>query len=113
MNRKWHWDQGRLTYFQFENLKAIAHSLSKLDGVVINQKVTDPLRWELTTKTGMPFAPDSYRVWRNYKRVFECSYLATNINDKLYISDFCRKIISDIDNTIDVDEYLALFIPRF
>ncbi|XHR94143.1 hypothetical protein ACFJIV_28235 [Mucilaginibacter sp. UC70_90] len=113
MGQKWRWDQGRLTYFQFENLKEIAYCLSLLDGITINQKLIDPLRVNLMTATGLPFAPDSYRVWRNYKRVFECSYLASNINEKLYISDFCKKIVSDTNDTVDVDEYLSLFLPRF
>jgi len=113
MSQKWRWDQGRLTYFQFENLRLIAHALSKLDGIIINQKNIDPLREALTTSTNLPFAPNSYRVWRNYKRVFECSYLASNVNDRLYISDFCKKITSDFDNSVDADEYLSHFIPRF
>jgi hypothetical protein len=110
MENRWRWDQGRLGYFQFENLKSIAHCLIKLEGVKINQKEFDPLRTELEAYTGLPFAPKSYRVWRNYKRVFECSFLATSINDNLYITDFCKKIV---DEEIDVDEFISLFIPRF
>jgi hypothetical protein len=113
MATKWRWDQGRLSYFQFENLKAIAHCLIRLDGIVINQKDIDPLRAELESWTGLPFAPKSYRVWRNYKRVFECSFLATNINDRLYVTAFCKRIASDDTKKIDVDEFLSLFIPRF
>lgn len=110
MPQKWRWDQGRLTYFQYENLKSIAHTLRRLEGVEINQKDVDPLRSELESFTGLPFAPSTYRVWRNYKRLFECSFLGTNLNDRLYVTDFCKKIV---DDTIDVDEYLSLFIPRF
>lgn len=110
---KWHWDQGRLSYFQYENLKAIAHCLVHLEGVVINQKDIDPLRAALESWTGLPFAPKSYRIWRNYKRVFECSFLATNINDRLYVTDFCKRVASDNTGKIDVDEFLSLFIPRF
>lgn len=61
--------------------------------------------------TGLPFAPSDYKVWRNYKRVFECALLATNIENRLYVSDFGRLLASD--NTIGVDEYLSLFFPRF
>jgi hypothetical protein len=91
MPQKWRWDQGRLTYFQYENLKSIAHTLIRLEGVEINQKDVDPLRSELESFTGLPFAPSTYRVWRNYKRVFECSFLGTNLNDRLYVTDFCKK----------------------
>lgn len=113
MITKWHWDQGRLNYFQFENLKAIAHCLKDLEGIVINQKGVDPLRAELERYTGLPFAPNTYRVWRNYKRVFECSFLATSINDRLYITDFCKRVTENETKKIDVDEFLSLFIPRF
>jgi hypothetical protein len=113
MAMKWRWDQGRLSYFQFENLKAIAHCLQRLEGIVINQKDVDPLREELEKFTGLPFAPQHYRVWRNYKRVFECSFLATNIHDRLYVTDFCKRIATDGEQKIDVDEFLSLFIPRF
>jgi len=113
MATKWHWDQGRLSHFQFENLKAIAHCLTKLEGIVINQKDIDPLRAELENYTGLPFAPKSYRVWRNYKRVFECSFLATTINSQLYVTDFCKKVAASGTKKIDVDEFLSLFIPRF
>jgi hypothetical protein len=110
MGTKWHWDQGRLVYFQFENLKAIAHCLKRLENISINQKNFDPLRGELESWTGLPFAPQSYTVWRNYKRVFECSFLATNIDNRLTVTDFCDRIVND---GIDVDEFLSLFIPRF
>ena len=110
---KWRWDQGRLSYFQYENLKAIAHCLIRLNGVVINQKGIDPLREELESWTGLPFAPKTYRIWRNYKRVFECSFLAISINNRLYVTDFCKRIVAENINEIDVDEFLSLFIPRF
>lgn len=111
---KWRWDQGRLNYFQYENLKAIAYCLTELDGVKINERDVDPLRAKLEEYTVLPFSPNSYRVWRNYKRVFECSFLATNINDHLYITDFCKKIAPPTGTEgINVDEFLSLFIPRF
>ena len=110
METKWHWEQGRLSYFQFENLKAIAHCLKRLENIPINQKNFDPLRNELENWTGLPFAPKSYTVWRNYKRVFECSFLVTSINNRLIITDFCNKIVND---GIDVDEFLTLLISRF
>jgi len=113
MTLKWRWDQGRLSYFQFENLKAIAHCLVRIEGIVINQKDIDPLRAEFEKWTSLPFLPKSYRIWRNYKRVFECSFLATNINDRLYITDFCKRIVADDGKKIDVDDFLLLFIPRF
>lgn len=74
---------------------------------------TDILRTGLEQNTGLPFAPSNYTVWRNYKRVFECSFLATRIDGKLQITDFCSEICK-VDSSIkDVDDYLTLYIPRF
>ena len=109
--QKWRWDQGRLTYFQFGNLKAIAKCLAELEGAELD--LGDPLRTGLENTTGLPFAPQAYKVWRNYKRVFECSFLATGINNKLYATDFCKRLVSEDGGGMDVDEFLSLFIPRF
>lgn len=62
---RWRWDQGRLSYFQYDNLVKIAKVLLDLQGVQINQKGFDPLRKPLEDYTGLPFAPNHYRVWRN------------------------------------------------
>lgn len=109
----WRWDQGRLDYFQFENIRTIARCLINLDGVELNQDDIDPLRPELERQTGLPFAPITYKIWRNYKRVFECAFLATNINGRLCITDFCRRIASSDDEAMNCDEFFSLFIPRF
>ncbi len=110
--QKWRWDQGRLTYFQFENIKSIAHCLVGLGGVELNLE-GDPLRNNLESAVGLPFAPRTYKVWRNYKRVFECAFLATNVDGKLYVTDFCKRLVSEDKGEMDVDEFLSLFIPRF
>lgn len=107
----WRWDQGRLEYFLFDNLQAIASCLSGLDGIELNPKDIDPLRPVLESDTGLQFSPSHYRVWRNYARVFGCSLLATRAGKHLLVSDICRKIA---DGTIrDVDEYLTLLVQRF
>lgn len=109
----WRWDQGRLAYFQFDNLRLIAESLCQLEGVILSQGNIDPIRQELVIWTGLPFAPNTYKVWRNYKRVFECSLLATNYQGRLFVSDIAKKISLASTESIDVDDYMALFIPRF
>jgi len=111
MSKIWRWDQGRLNYFQYSNLQRIAQTIVKLDGIEINVKDLDPLRYVLENRTSLPFSPQSYKVWRNYKRVFECSMLATNINNSLYISDICKKVATDIE--FGVDDYLSFLISNF
>jgi len=82
----WRWDQGRLLYFQFDVLKSIASVLVKFDGVNIAE-CEDVFRKTLTDETGMPFAPAHYTVLRNYKRVFECAFLATVSERHILVSD--------------------------
>ncbi|MCU4164191.1 HNH endonuclease [Carboxylicivirga caseinilyticus] len=108
----WRWDQGRLLYFQFDVLKNMAEVLSELSGTSMLAG-TDILRNALEDKTNLPFAPSNYTVWRNYKRVFECSFLATKIDGKLQATDFCLEICRQDGSINDVDDYFSLYIPRF
>lgn len=66
----WSWDQGRLDYFQFDNLKKIAKF-----ALVNDLRLTD--RRTLVAATGLPFLPDNdlYPPWRNYSRVFGLSLI--------------------------------------
>lgn len=111
MPRIWRWDQGRLSYFNYDNLRHISQVLVDIEGIEINVPGFDPLRLPLEIGTGMPFSPASYKVWRNYKRVFECALLASNLDNRLYVSDICKKVATEKE--VDVDEYLSLVIPRF
>ena len=108
----WRWDQGRLLYFQFDVLKGIATVLVKFDGAKITE--CEPVfRSTLMTAVGMPFAPDHYSVLRNYKRVFECAFLATVSDKKLIVSDFCRELAKEDGEFNNVDDFLLSYINRF
>jgi hypothetical protein len=107
----WRWDQGRLEYFMFDNMRAIAKSLNSLDGINISQKGVDPLRPVLTTDTGLPFSPNNYTVWRNYARVFGCSLLATRAGNNLIVTDLCKRIADD--SIREPDEYLTSLVQNF
>ncbi len=87
--QKWRWDQGRLIYFRFENLKAIAQCLVELEGISLHTPDIDPLRDELEANTGLPFLPSNYKIWRNYARIFACALLATRINGRLVVKLLC------------------------
>ncbi|MDL2259181.1 HNH endonuclease [Eubacteriales bacterium OttesenSCG-928-K08] len=108
----WRWDQGRLLYFQFDVLKSIASVLVKFDGVKISD-CEDLFRETLTKETGMPFAPAHYTVLRNYKRVFECAFLATVADRKLIVTDFCRELAKEDGAFSNVDDYMLSYINRF
>lgn len=111
MGTTWRWDQGRLEYFMFENLREIAKSLVGLNGMEINPQGFDPLRPVLEHDTGLSFSPKDYRVWRNYGRVFGCALLATKADNRLFVSEICIRLAGGIIR--DVDEYLALLVERF
>jgi hypothetical protein len=108
----WRWDQGRLLYFQFDVLRSIASVLVKFDGVKIAD-CESIFRSELMSNTGMPFAPNYYTVLRNYKRVFECAFLATVSNNHLIVSDFCRELAKQDGDFDNVDDFLLSCINRF
>ncbi|MDI9333859.1 MAG: hypothetical protein QM533_05740 [Cytophagales bacterium] len=109
--KKWRWDQGRLDYFQFDEIKNIANALVSLNGRPI-PRVNEPdtLRFILSQFSERPFAPENYRVWRNYKRVFGCQLLATEIDNQLICTDLCKEIAIE---KITSDEYFLVLAQRF
>lgn len=108
---RWRWDQGRLVYFRFDNIVRIARVLTGLDGVPLNTR-EDLLRQPLEQGTGLPFAPSHYKVWRNYARVFACSMLATQVDQKLVVTDLCRKLAEE-PTALTADQYLNFVFSRF
>ena len=89
----------------------IARVLSRLDGVALNMR-GDPLREFLRAGTGLPFAPTSYTVWRNYARVFQCAMLATRVDNKLVTTDLCRQLADEKD-PLTPDQYFNFVFARF
>jgi len=110
MSVRWRWDQGRLTYFRFENLKKISNCLVSLEGIEVGDA---SLRQSLLTQTYLPFAPKNYTVWRNYARVFACALVATQLEGRLRVTDIGRRLGAADSSAIDIDEYLSFWIPRF
>ncbi len=66
----WHWDQGRLKYFQFDALRQMSVFAVSNDFKIAQQT-------ELLAATGLPFAPHDYTPWRNYSRVLKLSLLVS------------------------------------
>jgi len=110
---RWRWDQGRVSYFQFDNIKLLSTILSQVDGIALNERGIDPLREILEEATDLPFLPRDYRVWRNYARVFGCSLLASSIANHLRVTELCRKLSLSSQDVLSVDDYLAFLAPRF
>lgn len=108
---KWRWDQGRLDYFQFQEIKNISRALVSLEGLrlpVGNE--ADFLRTTLAKFTKLPFLPDRYKVWRNYKRVFGCQMLVTEIDEKLVCTELCKGLATD---QIEADDYFFHIVTNF
>ena len=94
----WNWDQGRLDYFQFDNLKKIARFALGHD-----LRLTD--RKTLVAATGLPFLPDndSYPPWRNYSRVFRLSMICAEKGSGSAATPLAVLLASD--GGITTDEY--------
>lgn len=103
---KWRWDQGRLDYFKFDAIKRIATCLWELDGTPIEAKGVDLLRDPLMAATGLPFAPEDYKVWRNYGRVFGVELLATRAGNLLVCTELCRELANE-SSDLSADDYFA------
>jgi hypothetical protein len=88
---QWRWDQGRLDYFRFDMIKRIAGALCSMENADLRAQ-PDPLRSHLVSTTNLPFAPEHYKVWRNYKRVFGCCLLATDIDGRMICTELCHRI---------------------
>jgi hypothetical protein len=109
----WRFDQGRLDYFQVDEIKRIACALAEMDGMGKPGKGDpDTIRAILSKYSTLQFKPADYYVWRNYGRVFECMMLATVIKGHILVTDLCRKIASSPDD-MDSDDYLAHFARNF
>lgn len=111
---EWRFDQGRLDYFRFDEVKKIAKGL-----YAINQqqrpsaKDIDIVRISLSHETNLPFAPNNsqYPIWRNYGRVFKCLLLATEHNGLICTTDLCSDLVHN--DEISCDDYLLHFATHF
>lgn len=66
----WHWDQGRLQYFEFNTLRRTA-------AFVVARDFRQATQGELQAAIGMDFAPANYKPWRNYSRVLKLCLLVS------------------------------------
>jgi hypothetical protein len=109
----WRFDQGRLNYFQVDEIKRIACALAEMQGM--QKPIRDDedfVRIKLKEFSELAFLPENYFVWRNYGRVFECMMLATSIDGKICATELCKKIADDPEE-MDPDDYLAHFTKNF
>jgi len=108
----WRFDQGRLDYFQFDEIKRMAVALADIDGIPKPTVNSDVLRHALAAHSARPFAPNTYTVWRNYKRVFGCALLAAEVAGKIVCTDVCKQLANQPED-VDADDYLGHFVTHF
>ena len=108
----WRFDQGRLDYFQFDEIKRIARALEEINGIPKPTVDDDILRQVLSNFSPRPFAPANYTVWRNYKRVFGCLLLATEMAGRIVCTDLCKTLANNPDE-IDIDDYMGHLATHF
>ena len=108
---RWRWDQGRLDYFRFDAIREIATTQCGLENVKL-QTTPDPLRGPLQNDTGLPFAPQDYTVWRNYKRVFGCCLLAIDVDKKVICTEVCHQLAGR-GAELSADAYFSHFAKAF
>lgn len=102
----WKWDQGRMAYSRVENVYALASTLSKLDGVSLDE---DPerIKESLIAGTGLPFAAGPNKAWRNYARTIRALGLASEIQGKIRITEVCKRLASNGEEKLTPNDYLT------
>ena len=100
----WHWDQGRLEYFQFDALRQIASYVVYNDFKHADRNI-------LSAETGLIFAPLNYTPWRNYSRVLKLMLLVSEENDVAKPTPVAF-LLSNA-GAVTCDEYLHFLLCAF
>ena len=96
----WGWEQGRLEYFQFDEMRKIAKFGTRAN---LRQASRD----ELASAVGLPFLPNdpAYPPWRNYARLFQIAMIAVPAGRNLAVMTELGTILAD-EGKVTSDEYL-------
>lgn len=98
----WRWDQGRLAYFQFDALRAIAAFAEENDFGKADRTTVE-------VATGLPFlAPKNYLPWRNYSRALKLALLMSV--DKRVVRPTPVSSILSKPGAVTCDEYLHFLV---
>lgn len=97
----WNWDQGRLHYFQFDELRTVSR-------FAVNYDLRNTPAQFIRSETGLHFPPTDYTPWRNYARVFRLCLLASEIDRVAVPTDVARILASD--GAVTCDEYVHFIV---
>ncbi len=67
----WHWDQGRLEYFEFDVLR-------RMSQFCLNNDFAAASRGALHAAVGLSFDAGPNAPWRNYARIFKSMFIVSN-----------------------------------
>lgn len=101
----WRWDQGGLSYFQFDSLKAMARLALAHDWKTLEKPIAVP-------ETGLPFLPDKpgyEKPWRNYSRTLKRGMIVYDDGTRAVPTPLAELLAGD--GLVTADEYFH-FIAR-
>ena len=99
----WHWEQGRLAYFQHDALRAIARLAVSGDLRQTNREV-------FRSETGLEFPPHdaSYAPWRNYSRIFKLCLVVSEVDGQAMPTDIAKILAQP--GMVTCDEYIHFLV---
>lgn len=102
----WRFDQGRIEYFQFDELRKIAK-------FAVANDLRSASRGPLVSATGLPFLPAdaAYPPWRNYSRVFRTAMLVAKIGGVASPTRVAQLLAQD--GVVTSDDYFHFFAQAF
>jgi hypothetical protein len=100
----WHWDQGRLAYFQFDALRQIAAFVQAHDFKQASRRT-------LQAAIGLPFLPADYTPWRNYSRILKLSLLVSEVNNRAQATPAAAILAQP--GAVTSDEYFHFIVRAF
>jgi hypothetical protein len=98
----WRFEQGRSAYFSIDNLKKAAAIFLKHQGTNISGNLGTEVDRELRSKTGLPYAPTTYRVLRNYGRLYVLTGILSSPSGNISLTRLGERLATE---KIDYDEY--------
>lgn len=93
----WNWEQGRLHYFQYDELRTVSR-------FVVSNDIRNAPAHVIRSETGLDFLPVHYTPWRNYARVYKLCLIVSEVGDTGAATDIARILAKP--GVVTCDEYL-------
>ena len=97
----WHWDQGRLAYFQYDVLRRAAQ-------FAIHNDFAKATREELRAAIGLSFDAGPNAPWRNYARIFKAMFVLAGVNGVAVPTAIAQRLA--VPGNITADEYFHFVV---